>query len=84
MFLKIIWALDAVVMVVLAINFLNAGGQISSSFLLLIFAALILMSYNLRIKRPKLAIMVAALPVLTPILMYAFLAFIFIIAPVFN
>ena len=84
MFLKILLGLDALVIAVLAINFFSSGAQINDSYLLLVFAALILLSYSLRIKQPKLAVLVAALPVLSPILLYAFLAFIFIVAPVFN
>ena len=84
MFLKILLGLDALVIAVLGINFIGSDAQIRDSYLLLVFAALMLLSYSLRIKQPKLAVMVAALPVLSPIVLYAFLAFIFIAAPIFN
>ena len=84
MFLKILLGLDALVIAVLGINFIGSGAQIRDSYLLLVFAALMLLSYSLRIKQPKLAVMVAALPVLSPIVLYTFLAFIFIAAPIFN
>jgi len=84
MFLKILLGLDALVIAVLGINFIGSGAQIRDSYLLLVFAALMLLSYSLRIKQPKLAVMIAALPVLSPIVLYAFLAFIFIAAPIFN
>ena len=84
MFLKILLGLDALVIAVLAINFVSSGVQIRDSYPAAGFAALMLLSYSLRIKQPKLAVMVAALPVLSPIVLYAFLAFIFIAAPIFN
>jgi len=84
MFLKILLGLDALVIAVLGINFIGSGAQIRDSYLLLVFAALMLLSYSLRIKQPKLAVMIAALPVLSPIVLYTFLAFIFIAAPIFN
>ena len=84
MFLKILLGLDALVIAVLGINFIGSGAQIRDSYLLLVFAALMLLSYSLRIKQPKLAVMIAALPVLSPIVLYTFLAFIFITAPIFN
>ena len=84
MFLKILLGLDALVIAVLGINFIGSGAQIRDSYLQLVFAALMLLSYSLRIKQPKLAVMIAALPVLSPIVLYTFLAFIFIAAPIFN
>jgi hypothetical protein len=80
MLLKIILVIDTCIVTCIGWQLMQGNANRNSSILVVCFAVLIVVAWLLRNRRPGLALVIAAVPVLAPLLVWIFLAAVFFIA----
>lgn len=76
---KILLGLDSCLIALLTYNMVQPTFKPGESRLILLFMGILGMAWYLRSQHPKIALLLVALPVLTPLLVWVFLAVVFVL-----
>lgn len=80
----ILLGIDALMLVVLTWNMIQPTFRPGESRLIILFLLLVGASYYIRGRHPKAALMMAAFPILTPLLIWGFLILFFVLFSIVN